>query len=195
MATQNPLANAAENNDASVAKDVEGNATEVKAIAIIESASSKEEPFVFTFQDFYDRNFYLAGPWSWQYYASIRGCENFHIYLWIAKDIAWSQSNYDGAMVCGIAALVWCAVLFYHAVMERNYVELYLLMSFVLWLASNFVWMFGEVANGDDDYVVPTAAIMMEVRKVSFTDIKFDKCMWIGCNRIHFVLSHHLTPI
>jgi hypothetical protein len=164
--THNPLADDTEIPNLSVAKDVEGNVAEVNAVVILEATSSKEEPFFFTFQDFYERNFYIAGPWSWQYYTSIRGCENFHIYLWIGKDIAWSQGNYDGAMVCGIAALIWCAVLFYHAVMERNFVELYLLMSFIMWLAANFVWMFGEIANGDDDYVVPTTAIMMEVRMV-----------------------------
>lgn len=32
-------------------------------------------------------NFNIAVPWSPQIYFSVRGAENFHIYLWISKDL------------------------------------------------------------------------------------------------------------
>ena len=35
-------------------------------------------------------NFNLAVPWTPNIYFSVRGAENFHIYLWIAKDIGMS---------------------------------------------------------------------------------------------------------
>ena len=31
------------------------------------------------------RNVYFSIPWSPQIYFTVRGAENFHIYLWIAK--------------------------------------------------------------------------------------------------------------
>jgi hypothetical protein len=31
----------------------------------------------------------ITFPWSFFYYFSDRGVENFHIYLWISKDLAW----------------------------------------------------------------------------------------------------------
>jgi len=124
----------------------------------------EEESFFFTFEDFYNRNFYLSGPWSWKYYATVRGCENFHIYLWIAKYLAWAQDDENQAFVWGSLALAWCAVLAYHAIESKNMEELYLWLAVVLWLVGNFVWMAGEVLNNDDDYVAPKAAIILEVR-------------------------------
>ena len=31
----------------------------------------------------------ITVPWSPNYYFSDRGIDNFHIYLWISKDLAW----------------------------------------------------------------------------------------------------------
>jgi hypothetical protein len=124
-----------------------------------------EEPFHFTFEDFCNRNFYLSGPWSWKYYTTVRGCENFHIYLWIAKDLAWAQDDENGALTCGTFAVAWCGVLAFHAIANKNMEELYLWVSVVMWLVANFVWMYGETVNNDDDVVAPKTANIMEVRK------------------------------
>mmetsp|Transcript_13325 Transcript_13325/g.18272 ORF Transcript_13325/g.18272 Transcript_13325/m.18272 type:complete len:397 (+) Transcript_13325:31-1221(+) len=107
-------------------------------------------------------NFFITLPWSPQIYFSVRGSENFHIYLWIAKDLAWSQGSYYPAMIFGTSALAWCLVLAYHAISSRCLEEVYMLIALILWLSANFVWMAGEVFSGDDDYVVPTSAIIME---------------------------------
>ena len=37
---------------------------------------------------------------------SVRGIENFHIYMWILKDFSWAQDDYWMAVVMGSAALV-----------------------------------------------------------------------------------------
>jgi hypothetical protein len=108
-----------------------------------------------------DNNFFISQPLTLSYYWTTRGSDNFHIYLWIAKDLAWSQSWYWPAMIFGSGALAWCSVLLYHAIAARHYEEMYMWISLFLWLSGNFVWMAGEVFNGDDDFVVPrTAAIM-----------------------------------
>jgi hypothetical protein len=106
--------------------------------------------------------FYIDIPWSPQTYFTIRGSENFHIVLWISKDLSWTQDNRGAALFFGVAALTWCVVLVYHALIIRNWEEVYMLVPFILWLSGNFLWMYGEVYNGDDDYVVPRAAIIME---------------------------------
>lgn len=42
--------------------------------------------------------------------STVRGAENFHIYLWIAKDIGWAQDWRDWALVFGSLAVIWCAL-------------------------------------------------------------------------------------
>ena len=117
--------------------------------------------------DFVANNFYITLPWSPQVikfqilfyrndkikcsikctkvYFSVRGSENFHIYLWIAKDLSWSQGLYWPSMIFGSAALAWCLVLAYHAISARCVEEVYMLIALVLWLAGNFVWMAGKI--------------------------------------------------
>ncbi len=126
--------------------------------------------------------FYITVPWSFEYYFTVRGSENFHIYLWIAKDLAWTQDSYYPAMIFGSLALIWCLVLAVNAIRERSIDELYMLVALFLWLSANFLWMagqsisltssewqhllwcfLGEVFDGDDDYVVPRTANIMEV--------------------------------
>ena len=86
-------------------------------------------------------NIYFDVPWSPQIYFTVRGAENFHIYLWIAKDLSWTTENYNSALFFGSSALAWCAVLVYHTFSSRNYREMYMLVGLMLWLAGNFVWM------------------------------------------------------
>jgi hypothetical protein len=95
-------------------------------------------------QNFYGNNFYITIPWSPQVYFSVRGAENFHIYLWIAKDLAWTRNSYMPAMIFGILALCWCAVLMYHAITARCLTEVYMLIIMIIWLAANFLWMSGK---------------------------------------------------
>jgi hypothetical protein len=103
----------------------------------------KESGFVFSWQDFVDRNFYIGGSWSIDYYFSVRGAENFHIYIWIAKDLAWAQDLYWPAMIFGSMALAWCLLLAFYAFKFGGIEEIYMLLATILWLSGNFVWMAG----------------------------------------------------
>lgn len=122
----------------------------------------EEEPFTFSWQEFVEKKFFISGGWDLEYYYTIRGSENFHIYLWIAKDLSWSQDWYWPSLIFGTMAMLWCLVLAYHAMDSKVLEEVYMIVAVILWLAANFVWMSGEVFNGDDDYVYPRVAIMME---------------------------------
>lgn len=101
--------------------------------------------------------YYISIPWSAQFYYSIRGSENFHIYLWVAKDLCWSQDYFYGSGIFGGLALLWVGVLFYHAYQYWFIEEMYMLVAVFLWLFGNFWWMIGEVYNGDDDIHEPQA--------------------------------------
>lgn len=105
---------------------------------------------------------YISSPWSPQIYFTVRGADNFHIYLWIAKDLAWTQNAYVPGMLFGISAIAWCGVLAYHALAMRSFNEMYMLVALTMWLCANFVWMSGEVFRGDDDVVVPQSAAIMQ---------------------------------
>jgi hypothetical protein len=90
-------------------------------------------------------------PLSPYLFFTIRGAENFHIYLWIAKDICWTLGNFHGSLGFGLAAIAWCGVLMYHAVTLRNYEEAYFMFPLTLWLFANFWWMTSDfVVNGGD---------------------------------------------
>eukprot|EP01038_Epipyxis_sp_PR26KG_P016153 gene16153-21956_t len=130
---------------------------------VFESSSKDKDNNDDSYNVSYGSSFYISVPWSPQIYFTVRGSENFHIYLWIAKDLSWSQNLYWCSMIFGSMALSWCLVLAYHAISSRCYEEVYMLIPLIIWLSANFVWMAGEVFNGDDDIVVPRSAIMMEV--------------------------------
>jgi hypothetical protein len=89
---------------------------------------------------------YISVPWSIPYYLTVRGSENFHICLWIAKDLSWTQNWYWESMIFGSMALAWCTVLMYNAVVAKCFEEVYMLIALILWLSANFLWMAGDGA-------------------------------------------------
>lgn len=113
-------------------------------------------------------------PLSPHLFFTIRGAENFHIYLWIAKDLAWCQGNFTNAIGFGLAALAWCGVLMYHAVHLRNYEEIYFMFPLTLWLFANFWWMTSDfvVHGGDGDRELQAGYIM-------FAGLAFFALYWI----------------
>lgn len=92
-----------------------------------------------------DDEFVYKLPFSSQTYFMMRPIENVHIYLWILKDLAWTQDWYYPAMIFGILALAWCAVIMYEAYDMRSWYEAYMCIATTLWLAANFVWMAGKI--------------------------------------------------
>lgn len=106
---------------------------------------------------------FIAIPWSLPYYLSARGAENFHLCLWIGKDLCWTQDNYVGSMIFGISALAWCGLLFYNAISVKAWEEVYNLVAVTMWLSANFLWMIDEVEyQNDDETAILKVAIVME---------------------------------
>jgi hypothetical protein len=98
---------------------------------------------------------------------TLRGWDNIHIYLWIMKDYAWTIDNKPLALVFGCGALAWCLVLQVVAYRQRDWEEMYFLISMMLWLFANFWWMAGETnISGDDDVNSVETSFMMETALV-----------------------------
>jgi len=98
-------------------------------------------------EDYASNGFFRLPYISEQTYYSTRGAENFHILLWILKDLFWCLDMHVEAIVFGGLALAWCLVLFYKALFpaeDRDALEFYMTVPFSMWLAANFVWMFGK---------------------------------------------------
>lgn len=94
--------------------------------------------------------------------SSVRGVENFHIYLWILKDFAWAQDDYWMAIIFGSSAVVYCGLLIGIALYNRDVEETYMTTALTLWLLGNYWWMCGETGiQGDDDTNAPEAAYIL----------------------------------
>lgn len=93
-------------------------------------------------------------------FFTVRGCENVHIYFWIAKDLGWIYGNKVGIFF-GICALLWLAILYYNANKNNNNEEKYFLIPTFLWLFANFLWMTGNLVYGTDIYRFPASCLMM----------------------------------
>jgi hypothetical protein len=71
--------------------------------------------------------------WRLSWYMTVRGAENFHIYIWILKDLAWAQSWYVAGHIFGILAILWALYLFSHAVRLENINEMWASFAQFLW--------------------------------------------------------------
>lgn len=78
--------------------------------------------------------FYLPQhPLSLEFFLSIRGAENFHLYLWLVKDLAWAQSWYYSGHIFGLLAVSWSIFILCHAVAEGNTNEIVTGTAQMLW--------------------------------------------------------------
>jgi hypothetical protein len=85
---------------------------------------------------------------TWNF-ASIRGLEWFHLYLWMAKDLSWAQDWYIGGMFFGTAAVVMSGYLVFQTLLLKNYIEAWHYIGQFFWLLSNYWWMWGEIHDSE----------------------------------------------
>lgn len=93
-------------------------------------------------------------------FFTVRGCENIHIYLWIAKDLCWITNTKILGMFFGLSAILWLGVLLHHAFVHKNNEEKYFLVPTFLWLFSNYLWMSGNLLYGTDIFRFSASCIM-----------------------------------
>jgi len=93
-------------------------------------------------------------PFSSQSYYMMRPVENVHIYVWIIKDLSWSQDWYYPTLIFGALALLWCGMLLMEAIRTRSVYEVYMITGTTLWLAANYTWMAGNCCGYHSFFVV-----------------------------------------
>ena len=96
-----------------------------------------------------------------EFFFTIRGSENVHIYWWVAKDLGWSIGNRILGMTSGVLAMCWVGVLLYNALLADCTEDAYMLIPMFLWLFGNFWWMDGELINDDDNIQAPEGGYCM----------------------------------
>lgn len=78
-------------------------------------------------------------PLSFKFFLSIRGSENFHLYLWLIKDLSWAQSWYYSGHIFGSLAVIWSVYILSHAARERNTNEICTGVAQTFWYTFAFV--------------------------------------------------------
>jgi hypothetical protein len=78
---------------------------------------------------------------------SVRGVENFHIYLWLLKDLFWSLNYTICGTIFGLLAIFFTNTIMYNRCMRGNTEDVYFSIPLWLWLFGNFWWMRTEFVN------------------------------------------------
>jgi hypothetical protein len=74
----------------------------------------------------------------------LRGAENFLVYLWIIKDLAWTQTWFNTSIAFGFLSVFVQFILLLQSVYERNFDDFWHNVATCAWLFSNFWAMTGE---------------------------------------------------
>lgn len=78
---------------------------------------------------------------------SVRGIENFHIYLWLLKDLCWSLDYTICGTIFGVCAMFFTIVIMYNRFTFGNTEEVLFSIPLCLWLFGNFWWMRTEFVD------------------------------------------------
>lgn len=92
-------------------------------------------------------NPWVLSPFSQRFYlyrmnVNIRKSENFHILLWLLKDLCWVM-NFKVMGLIMIAPTVAVAV-YIAALTRKSSVEFLHNLAVVCWICANSIWMVGE---------------------------------------------------
>lgn len=116
----------------------------------------------------------LDVPLTLQYYFSIRGVENLLIYLWIFKDLSWTQ-NWEIGLFFSCSGVVLFAGLIVLSLYWRCYDEAWHFTASFFWLFANTWWMSGEL----QDWNYPTLPKVYDDRKHDCSHIMEFALAWI----------------
>ena len=117
-----------------------------------------------------------TSAFHWDYFLSIRGGENLHLYMWILKDLSWTQEWYYPAWTFGTMALVWAFYLLFHAAHDRATNEIFIRVAVVIWIFGNWWWITGEV----HDWNYPDEPKQYDIRTIETAYILDAGLCWLG---------------
>ena len=114
--------------------------------------------------------------WSPDIYFSVRGSENVLIYIWIAKDLSWTQNWYYSAFVFGGLALFASFLMICRSVTRKNPEDTWHGIAQFMWLFANFWWMSNDIYN--DKY--PYSEDAYQVRKNQSMHVMESALIWLA---------------
>lgn len=115
-------------------------------------------------------------PFGVRFFYTIRGSEYLHLYLWVIKDLSWTQDWLYSGYIFGILAIIWSFFLIIRSLYYRNFYETIVSVAQLLWLVANFWWMTGEV----HDYYFPNDYPQYEDRQRQASYIMMSALCWLG---------------
>ena len=109
-------------------------------------------------------------------FLSVKTMENMHTYIWILKDLSWTQSWYWPGLVVGGIAMALSFVVTVGSVWNKEYADAWHHFAHLLWLVSNYIWMTGDFH--DDRY--PDAASVYDGRAEITKGVMIFALAWLG---------------
>lgn len=120
----------------------------------------------------HDVNFFID-PFE---FLSVKTAENIHTYLWITKDLSWTQNWYWPGLVFGSIAMFLSFALCVGSVWNKEYAEAWHNFAQLLWLVANFVWMTGDL----HDAKYPTSPSVYDLRSAISQGIMLFALAWLA---------------
>ena len=126
---------------------------------------------------------YPDEPWNLRsYFKTVKGLENLLIYIWIAKDIAWTTSSWYPAWLFGTLAVILSGAFVFKAILDLHYDEIWNGVGQFLWVFGNFWWMMGDV----HDVEFPDEKPQYDERQQSCQIIMSFAMAWLGV--LYFII-------
>ena len=131
----------------------------------------------------------IAEKWRPSWFFGVVGCEYTHTYLWICKDLAWTQGWRFAALFFGSLAILWWLVIAFHAVRLRHWDELFCAFALFLWLFANYWWMAAEA----HDHVYPDSTPLEGKHSEQAADVLLFALVWLSVYYV-FLMPCSLMP-
>jgi hypothetical protein len=119
---------------------------------------------------------YPDTPWSPAYYISASGQSNIHVYLWLLKDLAWTECWYWPGMVFGGLTLGWQLFMLSKSLFKLDMEDIWKNVALTLWLGGHFWWMSGEL----HDYRYPDRPSVYDERTHQTGEVFVVALLWVS---------------
>lgn len=109
-------------------------------------------------------------------FLSVKTVENFHTYLWVLKDLSWTQNWYWTGLIVGSLAMGLSFIVTVGSLHSKEYANAWHNFAQLLWLMSNFIWMTGDF----HDTRFPNSPSVYDERSVVSQYIMMFALAWLG---------------
>lgn len=109
-------------------------------------------------------------------FLSVKTAENVHTYLWVLKDLSWTQNWYWSGLIVGALAMALSSLVCIGSLHSREYAAAWHNFAQLMWLVSNFIWMTGDF----HDARFPNAPSVYDERSEICRGVMVFALAWLG---------------